>query len=93
MIWSPLAGGKIFTSQEDNARALRKVLENLEKKYGSSMDSIIYAWHLAHPANLIPICGSGKIERLKAAVEGCSIKLTREEWFQILVSGMGKDIA
>lgn len=92
MIWSPLAGGKIFTSQDENAKALREVLESLGKKYSCSMDSIVYAWHLAHPGNLIPICGSGKIQRLKVAVEACSIKLTREEWFQILVSGMGRDI-
>lgn len=92
MIWSPLAGGEIFTSGDENAVELRKVLERLSKKYNCKSDTIIYAWHLSHPANLIPICGSGKIERLEAAVKACNIKLTREEWFEILVNGMGNDI-
>ncbi|MDX8335541.1 aldo/keto reductase [Candidatus Cetobacterium colombiensis] len=92
MIWSPLAGGEIFTSSDENVVELRKILEKLGKKYNCSIDTIVYAWHLAHPANLIPICGSGKISRLKSAVEACKVSLTREEWFDILVNGMGKDI-
>ena len=92
MIWSPLAGGEIFTSSDENVVELRKILEKLGKKYNCSIDTIVYAWHLAHPANLIPICGSGKISRLKSAVEAYKVSLTREEWFDILVNGMGKDI-
>ena len=92
MVWSPLAGGEIFISGDENAVELRKVLERLSKKYNCESDTIIYAWHLSHPANLIPICGSGKIERLESAVKACNIKLTREEWFEILVNGMGNDI-
>ncbi|MCQ8212618.1 aldo/keto reductase [Cetobacterium somerae] len=92
MIWSPLAGGEIFTSGDGNTVELRKVLERLAEKYNCEPDTIVYAWHLAHPANLIPICGSGKIERLKSAVAACDINLTREEWFEILVNGMGNDI-
>ena len=92
MIWSPLAGGEIFTSSDENAVELRKVLERLAKKYKCEVDTIVYAWHLSHPANLIPICGSGKIERLKSAVAACEVNLTREEWFEIFVNGMGNDI-
>lgn len=92
MVWSPLAGGKVFTSQEENSIQLRKVLERLAEKYSCTPDTILYAWHLAHPANMIPICGSGKIERLSSAVEACNIPLTREEWFEIFVTGRGFDI-
>lgn len=92
MVWSPLGGGEIFTSHEENFVKLRDILEKLSKKYNCTSDSIIYAWHLAHPANMIPICGSGKIERLKSAVDSCKITLTREEWFEIFVTGRGVDI-
>ncbi|MGL5725691.1 aldo/keto reductase [Cetobacterium sp.] len=51
-----------------------------------------YAWLLAHPTNMIPICGSGKIDRLKSAVKSLDVQLTREEWFEIFVTGMGKNI-
>lgn len=92
MVWSPLAGGKIFTSEEKNAVELRRLLEELEIKYKASQDTIIYAWLLAHPSKMIPISGSGKMERLKTAVEACNIKLTREDWFKIFVAGQGFDI-
>ncbi|MGL5100528.1 MAG: aldo/keto reductase [Fusobacteriaceae bacterium] len=92
MIWSPLAGGDIFTSKNENVTQLREVLKRLAQKYSCEIDSVVYAWHLAHPANFIPICGSAKIERLKAAQKGCSVKITREEWFEILQKGMGVDV-
>lgn len=92
MVWSPLAGGEIFISAAENVVELRKVLERLAEKYSCKSDTIVYAWHLSHPANLMPICGSGKIERLEDAVKACDVKLTREEWFEILVNGMGYDI-
>ena len=31
----------------------------------SSIDTVMYAWLLAHPANMMPIVGSGKLDRVK----------------------------
>lgn len=92
MTWSPLAGGDIFTSNDKNIVQLRETLDRLALKYNCSSDSIVYSWHFGHPANCIPVCGSGKIERLKSAIAGLDIKLEREEWFEILQKGMGVDI-
>ncbi|MGL6098856.1 MAG: aldo/keto reductase [Fusobacteriaceae bacterium] len=66
--------------------------EHIMKSVEKSADSIVYSWHFGHPANCIPVCGSGKIERLKSAIAGLDIKLEREEWFEILQKGMGIDI-
>lgn len=49
MLWSPLAAGDIFTSKEENAVELREVLKRLSQKYDCTMDSVVYAWHLARP--------------------------------------------
>ena len=94
MIWSPLAGGEIFTSQSESAIRVRNVLTEIAKKHNTeNISEIAYAWLLAHPAKLIPIVGSGKINRISEAVNALNIKLTRADWFAILDALVGHEVA
>jgi predicted oxidoreductase len=94
MIWSPLAGGQIFTSQSESAIRVRNVLTEIAKKHNTeNISKIAYAWLLAHPAKLIPIVGSGKINRISEAVNALNIKLTRADWFAILDALVGHEVA
>lgn len=93
MAWSPLAGGDVFTSQDDKAVRLRKTIEKIASEIGAEgIDQVLYAWLLNHPANIMPIVGSGKRERIDSAVEALSYSLSRDQWFEILTSSMGHDI-
>lgn len=93
MIWSPLAGGQIFTSQSEAAVRVRSMLEEIGKEIGAnSIDEVMYAWLLVHPANMMPIVGSGKIERVKIAVEASKLSMTSEQWLRIYVAGMGHNL-
>lgn len=59
MAWSPLAGGRLF-SEEDYA-PLRDTLHTIAARHDvSGIDTVVYAWLLAHPARILPIIGSGK---------------------------------
>ena len=94
MIWSPLAGGEIFTSQSESAIRVRNVLTEIARKHNTeNISEIAYAWLLAHPAKLIPIVGSGKINRISEAVNALNIKLTRADWFAILDALVGHEVA
>ena len=68
-IWSPFGGGKLFESNSKDPRVVRvqKVLEGLAKKYDASFDQILLAWLLAHPIGMVPVLGTTKISRVKAA--------------------------
>lgn len=91
MAWSPLAGGRLF-SEEDYA-PLRDTLHTIAARHDvSGIDTVVYAWLLAHPARILPIIGSGKIERVQSGVEALKIELTREEWFEILKAARGRDV-
>lgn len=93
MAWSPLGGGSIFTSQEAGVVRVRKVLEQVKEEIGAaSIDQVLYAWLLAHPAKIIPIVGSGKIERVKAAVEATGLSLSRQQWFAIYEAYRGREV-
>ncbi|MGL5149881.1 MAG: aldo/keto reductase [Clostridium sp.] len=93
MAWSPLAGGRIFTKSDERESRLRITLEKIKEEVGAnSIDEVIYAWLLLHPVNIMPIVGSSKIERTKAAVNALSIKLKREQWYEIWQSSLGRSI-
>ena len=57
-----------------------------------SIDKIIFSWLLKHPASIIPIVGTGKIERIKHAVEALDIDMSLEQWFKIYTASTGKEL-
>ncbi|GAB4177536.1 MAG: aldo/keto reductase [Calditrichia bacterium] len=92
MIWSPFAGGRLFHSDDVRIKNLQDVLSNLAIEKDASNDQIILAWILKHPAGLMPILGTGKLERIKSAIKALEIEISREEWFLLLRAVTGQDV-
>lgn len=91
MIWSALGGGRLFAV--DANPALRQVLARLGEQYGCSEAVIVYAWLLQLPSKPIPLTGSGRIAAIREAVQACQIKLTREQWFEVMQAASGREVA
>ncbi len=93
MAWSPVAGGNILspsTPQEKRIfHALKQVALELDAE---SIDTIAYSWLLTHPAKILPIVGSGKIQRIVSAVTALEYKLSNEQWFSIYKASTGVDL-
>jgi predicted oxidoreductase len=88
MIWSPLAGGRLFTSDEEKYKKVRNKLEEIAKRHNENAETIAYAWLLYHPVKMMPISGSSRLDRLEMAVHALDVRLTHEEWYEIyLASG------
>jgi predicted oxidoreductase len=83
MFWSPLNGGNIFTSSDENVVNLRNILERIALKNNTSSDTIAYAWLLKHPVKGMIISGTQKISRLQNAINALQINLDHEEWYEI----------
>jgi predicted oxidoreductase len=93
MIWSPLTGGRIFTSDEATVIELRKVLEIIREEVGAtSIDEIAFAWLLSHPVGMIPITGSGEIKFVEKPVNALNYKLTPEQWYMIWTAVKGHKV-
>lgn len=92
MAWSPLGGGSIFNAQTHRMMTLKNVLHKIGDNHGATIDQVMYAWLLAHPAGIIPVIGSGKLARIKAAADAVEIKLSRQEWFEIWVASKGQSV-
>ncbi|MBK1612433.1 oxidoreductase [Rubrivivax gelatinosus] len=93
MIWSPLAGGRLFRGDDEQARRVRAVLEALAAEHGVSAATVAYAWILRHPSRPLPITGSSRIEALAEAVAALSLRLPAEAWYRVWQASMGREVA
>lgn len=92
MAWSPLAGGRLFAADQ-RAERVRAALAEVGAAHGDApIDTIAFAFLLAHPAGLIPITGSGRLERIRAALDADKLQLTREQWFRIWTASTGEPL-
>ncbi len=75
-------GIRIFKSLQEVAHELNE----------ASIEKVVYAWLMKHPSNILPVVGTGKIERLKLAVEAQELQMSLEQWFKIYVAGLGNSL-
>jgi predicted oxidoreductase len=92
MIWSPLAGGALFTAETPAAQRLRTVLHEIAHAHGVTIATLVFAWILRHPSRPLPLTGSGRIDAIADAVRGCALTLDRETWFTILQAANGHPV-
>jgi predicted oxidoreductase len=92
MVWSPLAGGRVASGQDEQAQRVRAVLEDLGRSRGVSAATIAYAWIRRHPARPVPVTGSRRAEALREAVAALEVSLSAEEWYRVWQANMGRDV-
>lgn len=90
MAWGPLRGGRLLRDDGEQIVRVRDEIAAVGAEHGgASVDQIALAWVMRHPANLVPILGTGKAERVRAAVDAVGIDLSREQWLRVWVASTG----
>ena len=93
MAWSSLGGGSLFSGDDERAVRLKNSLSVVGASLGGKpIDQVALAWLLHHPAGIVPVLGTGKLERVRSAVESEALELSREQWFAILAASRGIDV-
>ncbi|MEP0912423.1 aldo/keto reductase [Leptolyngbya sp. GB1-A1] len=93
MAWSPLAGGRLFQPKDDRTQRIQTALQHIGEQFGgATIDQVAFAWLLTHPARIIPILGTGKLDHIQAAVAAEQLRLTREQWFTIWTASTGAEV-
>jgi predicted oxidoreductase len=64
-------------------------VSRLAAEYQVAPEAIVLAWLLRHPAQIQPVIGTSKVERLQAAVQAQHISLSRQHWYQLYIAARG----
>ena len=93
MAWSPLGGGRLFRDDSERAERLRQTLTRIGRDVGgASIDQVAIAWILKHPAEFVPVLGTGNLARITKAVAALDIELSTDQWFEIRRASLGQDV-
>lgn len=92
MIWSPSAGGRVFTGEDTAARRVRTTLSAVAARLGVPMETVLYAWLRRLPCGPHPIVGSHRIEVLRAAVAALDLQLDAPTWHEIWTAAAGHEV-
>jgi predicted oxidoreductase len=93
LAWSPLGGGRLAAvTGAGSDDALDVVLRRLAERDGVTPPAVALAWLLAHPAGVVPIIGTQRVERIRAAAAATSVQLDRRDWYELLVAARGEPL-
>jgi predicted oxidoreductase len=92
MIWSPLAGGRVFTGEDAAARRVRATLSLVATRLSVSMATVLYAWLRRLPCGPHPIVGSSRTEVLREAIAALDTHLDASTWHEIWSAGAGHEV-
>lgn len=93
MLWSPLAAGRLFTSDSEAARRVRAVLAEMAPALGVSTTTLAIAWVLRHPSQPLPILGSRRIEVARDAMAAHALRLDAQQWYRVWTAAAGREVA
>ncbi len=90
MAWSPLGGGSLFGDRHAN---VRNTLAEIATKHGVDIAAIAIAWLLAHPAKIVPVLGTNKLDRIAQSATATTVEMDRLTWFEIYTAALGHEVA
>lgn len=89
MAWSPLGGGQLMTE----SGPLATVLDNIANQTGTDRAAVAVAFLLHHPAKILPVLGTNKLDRIALISDALKVTLDRESWFELYEAALGTEVA
>ena len=84
--WSPFQRGFFggpFVGDRETYAELNVALDEIAAAHSVTPSAIAVAWITRHPANIQVVLGTTKLARVKEAVAGAGVALSREEWYRL----------
>jgi len=90
MAYCPMADGRLVIPTDEKSERIIKVLKEIAGELNvDGIDKVIYSWLFMHPTTIMPINGSGKIDRIRRTAEALDIKMSVEQWSRIYTASRG----
>lgn len=97
LAWSPLGGGRVMaaagggrSSGDERAFVVAAVLDRLAERESVDRQAVALAWVMRHPSRPVPIIGTQRPERIRAATAALGVRLDRADWYEVLVAATGE---
>ncbi len=89
MAWSPLGGGALFANLD---RELLDRLDEIAEASGTDRGAVAVAWLLAHPARILPVLGTNRLERIGRIADALKVRMDRQTWFELYTAALGHEV-
>ena len=87
--WSPLGGKALFDGSRPELHAQ---LTGYAASHGWTLAQMALAFLLHHPAEIVPVIGTSRKEGILESVSSLKVKMSDEQWFEILKLVNGNDV-
>ena len=68
---------------------VRDAVVGIAEARSTTADVVALAFLMRHPSRMHPVIGTGRVERIEAAVRAMELELSREEWFDLWRAATG----
>ena len=92
MAWSPLGGGALVGTHATDRRELRETMARVAEENGVDESAVAVAWLLAHPARVLPVMGTNRIERIRTLSDALRVAMDRQTWFELYTAALGHEV-
>jgi aryl-alcohol dehydrogenase-like predicted oxidoreductase len=93
LAWSPLAGGRLVdatsrggSGDDQRMSNIHLVMDELAEIHSTDRNGVALAFILAHPAGVVPIIGTGNLDRIVASAAAASIKLNKADCYRLIAA-------
>ena len=93
LAWSPLGGGRLGAEVDPTDRRadeIAQVCDRIAEEQDVTRSAILLAWVMRHPAGVVPIVGTQRVERIRECARATDVELTSGQWYEILVAARGE---
>ncbi len=90
MAWSPLGGGDLFGPEH---AGLMQALARIGAEQGVDATAVAVAWLLRHPARILPVMGTNRLDRIARLADAARVEIDRETWFELYTVARGQEVA
>ncbi len=95
MAWSPLGGGRLHkeaTQPGTAAARLAPRLRQLAMASGVDETAVAIAWLMHHPAGVMPVMGSNRLDRIAQFSDATLVPMDRQTWFELYELANGHEV-
>ena len=92
--WGSLAQGRYAGPQarEPGDEPLRALLHKLSAQHGVSVEGLMLAWLMRHPARIQPVIGSADPARIRACGDALRFEMSRGDWYALYEAARGREL-